>query len=433
LLNTTVAQTTTTTISFQEGVNSYSGTTDGYLGFADQDFSSTSMELDGAPNTIEREDAMIRFDNIVGPGAIPTNATILNAQLEFTTRDTGTGNEDTSEHYTVYRLIQPFTPSSTLGGDFGNGDAVFTNYVDGVVPHRDNNSTGFMQDEVDFNVGVFDPPFGLGDKGSATVTRAVQSWVNGDTNHGLAVVSDHNTNDNGWWVWSSEHTTPEDRPKLTVEYTTDPANVYEFQTGLNGYDGTTDVFLRQVGPSIDGATRNNAGIDGDSGTDNNDDPLLIKFDTSAIDPTEQVLQAELIFKTSLTSGGADSPGPFTVHQMLVDFDTSSEYVDFSGDATAMQNAGQIGNEIARFESIGHGELVAADVSEAVSNWLAGAGNFGLYVGADGLTSNGWSPMTSGTNDINLRPMLRVVTIPEPTSFVLVALALCGFAFARRRR
>jgi len=415
LVNTTVAQ-NTTTISFQEGVNNYSGTLDGQLELLTQDFSSTSMLLDGAPNTSERDDVMIRFDNILGPGAIPTNATILNAQLEFTTRNTGSGNEDTSDGYSVYRLIQPFTTSSTLDGDFGDGNNAFTPYVDGVLPHRDNNSTGMPQNEVDFNVGTFDHPIGagfidLGEKESATVTRAVQSWVNGDTNHGLAVVSDHNDNDDGWRVWSSRHTTPEDRPKLTVEYTTDPANVYEFQDGLNGYDGTTDVFPRQFDNSIDGASRFNAGIDGsDGGTSSFDDPLLIKFDTSAIDPTEQVLQAELILKTSLTAGGSDSPGPITVHQMLVDFDTSSVHADFAGDATAMQNAGQIGNEIARFESIDQGELMAAGVSEAVNNWLAGADNFGLYIGAD--TTNGWIVQSSGAPDINLRPMLRVVTIPE---------------------
>jgi len=129
------------------------------------------------------------------------------------------------------------------------------------------------------------------------------------------------------------------------------------------------------------------------------------------------MKAALILKTGISSGFFDSLGPFTVHQMLTPFTTSSVYNDFSGDAAAMEATGEIGPEAARFETIDEAELVSAGVTDIVQNWLDGQPNYGLYIGANG-TSNGWQIFTSGVLESDLAPMLRVYTTPEPASLAL---------------
>lgn len=448
----------TNTVTFQPGVDGYdeNNVHDRRISMNTNvdgsavDTESSTFYIDGDPEDAARSDYLIRFDNILGGSGIPAGAVILDASLSLrTTSEAVSVNSESPESYNLYRLTKPFDSNSTLDGDFGDGDGLFTYHVDGVEPE---------QGEADFILGTYDHPVGANPARldfdmvySAPVTRAVQSWVNGDPNYGIAVVSDHVDQDNGWSVHSSGAPTASYRPKLSVTYTTNPnVSVHEFQQGLNGFAGTTDVILNlatDVGgtderdddtvlPGLDASTRSEVFLDGDDSLRSYDTPYLVKFDnvealaTPGLD--HEVLKAELIITTGFSSTASDSSGPYTIHQMLVPFSTSSVYGDFAGDAAAMELAGQIGPEIARLEEIEEAELMIADISGAVQNWLNGAPNYGLYIGPADGTTDGWQIFTSGAVDPDLAPMLRVYTaVPEPTALALAGLGLGLLAWRRR--
>lgn len=400
-----------TTVTFQQGVGGYTSCFDRLISLtnssngADVDTTSSSFFIDGDPNDASRADYLIRFDNILGGSGIPANAHIVSAELTLrTTSETVNSNSRSGESYNVYRLQQAFDSSSILDGDFGDGDFLFTPFVDGVEPE---------DGEADWIMGTFDHP--IGEAGlepdlfySADVTRAVQSWVDGDTNFGIAVCSDHTDNDDGWSVHSTGSSDLASRPQLTVTYVIDPTiQVFELQNGLGGFMGTTDVFLRESDVSIDGSTVSEQFLDGSDGGSSFDDPYMIKFDLSSLPPIDEILSAELVFMTGISSGASDSPGAFTLHQLNVPFTTSSQYGDFSGDVAAMETAGEIGAAAASFVEIDEAELMKVDVKPILENWLVnGQPNHGFYIGANG-TSNGWQIFSSGAIDQDLAPMLRI--------------------------
>lgn len=415
-----------TTVTFQQGVGGYTGCFDRLIDIANGgrdgstvDTTNTSFFIDGDPDDAARGDLLIRFDSIIGGSGIPAGAIILDAKLTLTTTGVAASNNSPSgESYNVYRLTQAFDSNSTLDGDFGDNSGVFTAFVDGVEPE---------DGECDFNLGTFDhdpvteTQMSIDTSYSADVTRAVQSWVDGDDNLGLAVMSDHTDNDDGWSVHSTGSSDVAARPILEVTYTTDPnVKVYEFQQGLNGYMGTSDLFLRGEDSAIDGSTVSEAFLDGDDGfvKGSNDDPYMIKFDISSITSLDEVIKAELIIKTGISSASSDSAGAtlWGVHQMLVDFDpTVSQYFDYSGYFSDMVTAGEIAPVTTFFEDIDEAELMKVDVTDIVKNWLEnGDNNFGVYVGSHN-TDNGWQIFSSGALDSDLAPMLRIYILDN--SFV----------------
>ncbi len=420
-----------TTVTFQQGVNGYSSTFDRKIALASSidgafvDTTVASFFIDGDPNDSNRADYLIRFGDIIGGSGIPANAIILDAQLTLTTTGSAvSSNSQSSEAYNVYRLIQPFDSNSTLDGDFGDNNFEWTPFMDGVEPE---------DGEADMILGTFDRsadgpetekavdlPY------SADVTRAVQSWVNGDTNHGVAVLADHVDNDDGWSVHTTGSSLVAARPLLTVTYTTEAdVEVVELQQGLNGYAGTTDMYLSPAGSgfsNIDGSMISEVFLDGSDGLTSPDSPAMLRFDLAGLPEASEILKAELIMMTGVSSGSSDSPSQtpgvgWNVHQLLVPFSTASTYEDFAGDFAAMLIAGQIDPQVGQFRDIDEAELVKVDVTSIVTNWMVNdETNHGFYIGANG-TSNGWQVFASGGADPDLRPMLRI-TLKTGSGFVL---------------
>lgn len=421
-----------TTVTFQQGVDGYTGTFDRLLNLNDNrtgsevDATLTSFFIDGDPQDEARADYLIRFDDIIGGNAIPEGAIILSATLTLkTTSSAVSGNSQTGESYSLYRLTKPFDANSLFDGDFGDSDFAFTPYVDGVTSVIDSvRVEGVLPEQVDADwcLSTFDRPVGESQMAvdqfySADMTRAVQSWVDGSPNLGIAVISDHIDNDDGWSVHPTGSSDVAARPMLTVTYIEDESvQVIEVQQGMNGYNGTSDVFLFQTVPSVDGSTISEGFLDGSDGGSSFDEPYMIRFDLEDVLPAQatvsEVLSAELIFKTGITSGASDSRSNggvgYGVHQLLTPFTTSSQYTDFAGDYAAMEAAGQITPQVALFEDIDEAELVKVDVTGVVTDWVVnGADNHGFYIGAFG-TANGWQIFSSGALDSNMAPMLRMV-------------------------
>lgn len=177
-------------VSFQNGVNSYTGTQDTELdsGSATTDKgSNTSITIDLDDGSGEAQ-GLIRFDGIVGsdPGDIPQGVQITSASLSVN------GTDNTSNTISLHRMLQTWSESSTwdsLTGGLTANDTELTLTPDSQV--------------------VAPVP------GTITFTgleSTVQAWVNGETNYGWGLLSNGT---DGWDFDSSEGTTP---PLLSVSY-----------------------------------------------------------------------------------------------------------------------------------------------------------------------------------------------------------------------
>jgi hypothetical protein len=391
------------TIVLENGVNGYDGTFDRRIGPGGEldglsITGQTTYYLDGGSSTLNDSgytQGLIRFSGV--ETIIPAGAKILDAKLTVVTKTHS--NAQSGDSFSVYRLTRAFDSDSSVTSDFG---------ADGLAG------------DVDWILGSFHGPNIASEASvvSADVTRAVQSWVDGSPNHGLGIRSDRGTN--GW----SFHTTGAAaglRPKLEIKYLLDEGvAANDFQQGLNGYvEGTQVIFSAPtpVAPdapvytTIVGSTVQEAFLDGiNPPTLEPDISSMLRFGgVEAQLAGRKIETATLKVVTGFSSSNATSPGPFTVHRLLVPFTETSVYADFAGDAGAMLSAGQITPAIATFTGMANCEAVDVDVSEAVKAWASGAPNHGLYIGSG--SPNGWQIFTTGANDISFRPLLRVVSSP----------------------
>src|SRR5262245_7317989 len=122
----TVFAITSTTVSFQNGVNGYTGTFDRKIDerTGTNEINGSTVQnyfLDGyapAPTDSPDGQGFIRFDNIIGPGAgqVPANAFVLDAQLQLTTSQAGSAQ--TNGPWGVARLSQPFDSTTSYFANF---------------------------------------------------------------------------------------------------------------------------------------------------------------------------------------------------------------------------------------------------------------------------------------------------------------------------
>lgn len=402
------------TQTFQQGAAGYTGSADRRIsanGTADVDGSAVDTDvstyfLDGGSSALNDAGAsqgLLRFDNIVG-GGLPAGAKVISATVDVVTTTTAVNaNSQSGGAYNIYTLSTPFDSTSTWASPYG-GDGL----------------TG----DVGPILGSFDDLGTAGTASSARVDKAVQSWADGAANLGFGIRSDRTTD--GWSVNTTGASTVANRPRLTVDYTVDPlVDVKSYQNGVNGYAGSSDLGLN---PDENGSTVQNVFVDGFSaaGTGSPDQPYLVRFDGVDTD-YQEIHRAELIIKTGFASGAADSPGPFTVHQMLTDWSTATTYasLDSNGDPAVndlneLLAAGVIAPATASVSGINDTEVMYIDVTSIVESWRSGAPNFGFYIGTT-ETSNGWQLFTTGATDPSFRPELRIigVQVPEPASLVVL--------------
>jgi hypothetical protein len=432
------AQFTINTATFQNGVDSYAGTFDRRIGATagnngDGSAVGEYVWVDGGSSALNDTgviQGLIRFDNIIGAGAIPTGAVILDANL--TMKTAGSSNAQSANAINVYQMNTAFDGTTTyasLGNDGLTGD---------VTPIA----------------GSFDGMTAVNTVVSARIDRAVQNWANGGTNTGLGIRSDRGTD--GWQVETTGAATAANRPLLTVNYTTSPdVVVRSLQQGVNGYTGTTDigftatvatpnppVYTTTVGSSVAELFVDGAPDTASPQAGSLDQPYLIKF-ANATTGLRQIVKAELVFVSGFSNSAADSEGPFSVHQLNVPFTSATTYADLDALNTptndpAVTNVvgellvgGSINPAVGSFVGINDTEVVALDVTSVVQNWLNGQANHGFFISA-GNTDNGWQLFTSGALDPSFRPELRIIGIvPEPTT--LVALSATALLALRRRR
>jgi len=426
----------TETVSFQNGVNGYTGTFDRAISDRGGEFERDGSTvphyfLDGfqADPLSADEQGMIRFDNLVGNGAgqIPSGATILDAQLTITTSPAG--NAQSNGPWGVAALNQAFDSTTTYFGNFDCQCELISRgawWQDGYSMRP---SGGFgPQDQASVD--------------STDVTSMVQAWADGIPNHGMVIQSGYPGTADGWAINTTGYPIPDSRPKLTVTYTTDPIEMNVFQRDLNGYTGAVmarldsgDIGLASTtnpDPSIDdvtedGSTLDAAYLDGPQFADtigtlsSHDQLALIRFNDvfgagAGQAPSDVPVAKAWLVLNSGEDANARSTGIWNAGRMLRDWDITSIHSDF-GDHPGLQvSDGDV--EILDTQA---GMITGSEVWFDVTSYLEGVRNgeddFGLAVNSAG-TADGWQIYWNGASDPALRPRLMVasgnpaVVVPE---------------------
>lgn len=180
-------------LSFQEGVHGYAGTVDTEIWalatttiLAANPNASSDMNNDGGESQV-----LLRFDDIIGDqaGQIPSRSRVLSAKLLVSAFDQG-------DTVNLHRMLVPFDRAATWNSVISGVSA------DGLEATRHKDSFTFGKISANASEIVFD------------VTDTVQTWVNGETNHGWVFM---NTGGNGWDFYTSESEVVSQHPKLVVE------------------------------------------------------------------------------------------------------------------------------------------------------------------------------------------------------------------------
>lgn len=378
------------TIVFQNGLNDYQGAAERRIGpgYVNKDgilvTGNEEFYVDGGAKQLNDSGfghAMMRFDNLVGPNAIPTGSKILNAKLTVIQKTHG--NAHSPDTFTVFRLTRPFDSSSSATVTTDNPNPDFG--TDGIFGDVDWVLGSFRASNVAGNAAVV----------SADVTRAVQSWVDGSSpNYGVGIAAELAYNG---WSFNTSGSAQALRPKLEVTYVSgSDVQAKDFQSGLNGYDGLTDITVRTNGATVIGKNVGNYGFDAPTpGTDEPDIPGLMRFAGPEFDSLvngRKIEKATLRLFTTSTSS-SQSGGPFTVHRLLVPFTETTNREDFAPSTGEMIASGQIGPALGSFRSIAQFQVMAMDVTAAAKEWAAGEPNHGLYIASG--TPDAWGVFSSG--------------------------------------
>ncbi len=436
-----------TTVTFQEGLNGYTGMLDVFIsanidshaggndnivgGSVDGSWiDGHAEEILGVPMDVtdpftpvpdpQQKDLLMRFGNVFGdgPGQVPLGSKITNASLTLTTNDWNFA--DTDSPFGIARLLVPFTAASTWNL-LGNG----VTYTDGEIDRPVDN--GFTGPVPTGTAGIIQ-----NETATAEFTRIVQQWSDGAPQNGIVVKAGTN---GGWGVWTTGNDTPENRPLLSITYeapSLDPITTVAFQQGVNGYTGSSGVVINEAGGTAGlPGTTDVSGIDGAwlfyRPSTGDDAQLLIKFDElfesqgGAIPNDATITDAQLVL--TVNNGTIQSTVPtdstFLAAQVLVDWNNSTPYSGgVFGSNGPDGSSGELGPVLDTTKGLIQESQTWLDVTDAVSNWQAGEPNFGinLRISDDertlaGQSDAGWFHLI-GDPDENLRPSLIVSYVTE---------------------
>ncbi|MFB3077654.1 MAG: Calx-beta domain-containing protein, partial [Lysobacterales bacterium] len=187
------------TVSFQDGVNGYSGTVDTKLKVNSSSTnygSDIALEVDGSPD----ESTLLSWDvTSIPPGSIIELA-------DITVNVTNKSGDD----YEFYQMLRPWVEDEATWDDYASGQSWQVPGADGTA---DRGAT-VLGSILASSTGTKTVSL------NAAGIAVVQSWVNSpSSNHGF-IVLDYISASNGINFSSRETGTVSERPKLTVTYST---------------------------------------------------------------------------------------------------------------------------------------------------------------------------------------------------------------------
>lgn len=240
------ALTGATTVTLQEGVNGYAGTSDTtiYESHPTTNYGTSSiLTCDGDDGTGRDISFLIRWDL----ASIPSSATVTAVSLTFQVTDAST------TAYPVYALNRAFD-ESTATWNRASGVSLWATAGAKAASDRTVSSVGNLSAP---STGVRAVSL------NAAGLAAVNGWVaNPSTNYGFVVAS--TSNYNSIVVASSEHATVGYRPRISVTYTINAGTGGTGGTtstgGMGGTGGTTGIVVDAAASSLDGARPDSARI-----------------------------------------------------------------------------------------------------------------------------------------------------------------------------
>ena len=186
-----------------------------------------NLLVDGAPNDQNGSLDLIQFGGSIISGtyrslikfdlsAIPSNAIVTHADIEFTMVLDGTARASQSGMLLPYPLLRNWTE---LGSTYNKYDASNNWQTPGAAGALD-------AEPLSVGMGDFFTTDLIGDKKTLVLTPlSVQRWISGTlTNYGFLLKTAIGAND-AYRVASSDHAIEAYRPKITVKYTTSRASL----------------------------------------------------------------------------------------------------------------------------------------------------------------------------------------------------------------
>jgi hypothetical protein len=416
---------TSTTVSFQNGVNGYSSTFDHYIyqnpgGGVDGSLTPDFILFGADATNSNAQQALIRFDSIFGsnPGQIPLGAKILDASLQLSTiGGLASSTDNTNGPYAVAGLTAPFDSTTTFGS-YAAGHGAW--YEDGATT-RPLGSYGRLD---------------VGETQKADIRSVVQQWSDGTlANNGLAVTGGFpGTATDSWRILTTSNTSPGSRPKLNVTYTTDNVAVNSFQRGTNSY---TNVDSERVTSKCN---TNGVGCTAGSATTVNTDGNTLGsmtlqladaasseqfatfrfndvFGTNAGQaPTDKPVQKAWLVLTTLNSSNVNAriPAPVDAYELSTSWDQTRTFDQYGANGGLQSGDGDITqNTLYRTPSVTNDGEIWFDVTDYAERIRNGATNNGIAIQA--RSTDGWQFAMNGSSAANIATRPRLVVMSDLTA------------------
>lgn len=209
-LPTAPVNATTSAITFQSGIDGYSGSVDDHLPQNSTVSNNTGSILWVDANTSDGQggQVLLRFDNFIGngPGQIPAGSKITSATLVVYTA-TSLSSDAPGAGGTLHRMLENWTGTEnwfSFGGDGIQADGV--------------------EAATAYNASVGSPNGNVSGAISVNVLTDVQAWINGVPNYGWVFLPWATSGGaNGWAFLSDSYSDPSLHEKLVITYAPDPS------------------------------------------------------------------------------------------------------------------------------------------------------------------------------------------------------------------
>jgi len=340
---------------------------------------------------------LIRFDDFVGTNAwqIPTNVTIVTAELLVNVNNTGNGG-------ILYRMLIPWDATNETWSSMGDGVQ-----QDGIESELDYYSQWNVQ------AGTGASAYGVISIG---VKEDIQAWVNGTNNYGW-IIRGWPFNTDGSAFSPSEAQNVDIRPRLRVTWIPSGPTETSFRYGVDGYTTTYDTRIRANAPDSNYSTVTPVYVDYAVSGTSDQEQVLLRFDNIVGGGSTQIpagarIDAAILDLSSVTGNATGNGG--SLHALLQSWDDTTSTWNSWGDgiqADGIEAAATPTVTVGCTTNLSYNKMQGGfnsfEVTKDVQNWANGTNNYGwVWLPIKG-GSDGWGFSTSEDTTEQYRPRLRV--------------------------
>jgi hypothetical protein len=203
---------------FQHGVNGYAGGSDVYLNQAGDETiggtvlgsSAAEIFLDGEGGGQTDTPGILKFSGLTDPGTgINRGDQVVRAELIIYT-GASSANADSGGPFTLHQMLTAVDGNTPYTALDSNGDPNLNDAPELLAAGKIGPEVGRFTAISDDEIVALD------------VTSIVQSWIDGQANHGFYIAA--NTTTNGWQIFTNGALDPSFRPELRIIAVPEPAS-----------------------------------------------------------------------------------------------------------------------------------------------------------------------------------------------------------------